>query len=126
MSETRYGYNEDDIAAFASNIENKASYIRDRDFLGKLSLEEELKTLDAEVGDMQNLNLFGVKVNNSRDDPKTLDDKTRKVLKDLVTLAKKMDPMGVTMDFKKRKSFTFYDPYNEEANQEFHSILKWA
>lgn len=41
-------------------------------------------------------------------------------------MAQKIDPMGVTADFKKRKSFTFYDPYNEEANQEFHSILRWA
>jgi len=40
MQETKFSYNEDDISKFASKIKEKAQY--DRDFAGKMPLEEEL------------------------------------------------------------------------------------
>jgi hypothetical protein len=98
----------------------------ERDFLGKKTLEEELANLDAQVSDMQSLNLFGVNIEPIIDDSKVLDHSSRKVLQDLVTLTQKIDPMGISMDFSKRKAFTYYDPYNEDANQEYHSLLRWT
>jgi hypothetical protein len=41
-------------------------------------------------------------------------------------MAEKFDPLGVSADFKKRKAFTYYDPYNESKNSEFTSAIRWA
>jgi len=41
-------------------------------------------------------------------------------------MAQKLDPLGVSTDFEKRKSFTYYDPYNEKANEDYHSAIRWA
>jgi hypothetical protein len=38
----------------------------------------------------------------------------------------KLDPLGVSSDFTKRKAFNYFDPYNEEANEDHHSMLRWA
>jgi hypothetical protein len=65
---------------------------------------------------MQSLNLFGVHIEPVIDDAKIIDHSSKKVLQDLVALTTKIDPLGVSMDFRKRKSYTYYDPYNEEAN----------
>lgn len=75
---------------------------------------------------MQSLNLFGLQIEPALDDTKVLDNSSRKVLQDLVALTQQIDPMGVSMDFKKRKAYTYYDPYNEEANEEYHSMLRWS
>lgn len=41
-------------------------------------------------------------------------------------MSHKIDPLGVTGDYTKRKSFTYYDPYNEEANNNYQSMQVWA
>ena len=38
--------------------------------------------------------------------------RTKKILADLVTLARDLDPNGHSKDFTKRKSFNYYDPMN--------------
>lgn len=43
-----------------------------------------------------------------------------------MNLTQSFDQMGVSSDFRKRKSFLYYDPYNEEANDSNSSMLRYA
>ena len=122
--ENTFRYSEEDIAKFTKNL--KLQDYRDKDYASKTpNFEDELLNLDAKTEDMQGMNLFGVAMK-AFDDTTTIDNETNQVLQDLVQLTSKLDPEGLSMDFTKRKSFNYYDPYNEEANEYQYSMLRWA
>ena len=99
------------------------------DFIGEQDLESELQDLDSRVGDLQSLNLFGVDMTqmNAESVMGNLDKRKKgatkeeigAVLRDLVQLVTEVDPAGQTRDFAKRKSFTYYDPYNPDNSAAF-------
>jgi len=99
---------------------------KQEDFIGTKTLEEELKNLDEQVADMQSINLFGVSVTKALDDTKVISSQTQKLLHDLVTLTQNVDSLGVSADFRKRKSFMYYDPYNEDVNETNSTMLRYA
>ena len=129
-AENRFKFSEEDLQKFTEIVKDKQfgtqKYdAKEQDFLGTMSLEEEIKNLDASTGDMQNLNLFGVSMDIQVDDSTVMDEQTQQIISDLVQLSQKIDPLGVSADFTKRKSFTYYDPYNEEANAS-SSMQSWG
>lgn len=75
---------------------------------------------------MQSVNLFGVSVTLNIDETKVISSQTQKLLHDLVTMTENVDSLGVSADFRKRKSFMYYDPYNEDANDTNSSMLRYA
>lgn len=75
---------------------------------------------------MKSMNLFGVSIESQLDETKKIENDSSQLLQDLVTLTHKLDPDGISMNFKQRKAFNYYDPYNEEANEEIQTMLRWA
>ena len=91
------------------------------DFIGTRNLKDELEDLDSQVGDLASLNLFGVDMSAdsvmekaASRSKKATKKETEGILKDLVQMVAEIDPSGSTRDFSKRKSFTYYDPYNPD------------
>ena len=136
--EHQHGFSSIHIEEYAAGIETKADAkfeaasaegsAKDEsdietDFIGTGSLKDELADLDAQVGDLESLNLFGVSLDGG--DIKTevgrgaTARQVQRVLADLVRMAQQIDPAGASRDFSKRKAFAYYDPYSPDDDSEF-------
>ena len=97
----------------------------DQDFIGGSSLKDEIEGLDEKVGNLESLNLFGVEMdadsvmNKMQKRKGASKEEVGAILQDLVQLVTEIDPSGSTRDFKKRKSFVYYDPYNPDRSASF-------
>jgi hypothetical protein len=74
---------------------------------------------------MQNMDLFGINIGQQRTTAKEQKQMADSVLSDLVNLAFEIDSKGISSDYRKRKSYQYYDPYSPEANQSTASLLRW-
>jgi len=74
---------------------------------------------------MQNMDLFGINIGKQRNTAKEQKKMADSVLSDLVNLAFEVDPKGVSGNYRKRKSYQYYDPYSPEANSTTSSHLRY-
>lgn len=140
MTQHTFGYSQSVVEEYGQIIENKIDFgqeismdqavddiesdVEDIDFIGKKSLKEDIENLDRSIGELDSLNLFGVAVDKSAQDlakdlsSKVQSDKARvrKILGELVSMAKELDPQGESKDFSTRKAFNYYDPYNLDGD----------
>lgn len=73
--ENKFRFSEEDINKYSKKV--KTSKIEEKDYIGQKTLEEELANLNAQVTDMQSINLFGVAVSTGIDETKVIDSKTQ-------------------------------------------------
>ena len=68
---------------------------------------------------MQNLNLFGVPISEKDEAASTdIDVNMKRQIENLIEAVEQADD-GTMMDFRTRKTFVYYDPYNPDESSEF-------